>query len=171
MSVDQFAVHQSTDLKDIEHDVLAVFTANIRWYARAASQQRALFYTMGLAIVACQVGTLTSFALGAHLAQTVSPILAAATSLLLAVFAFLSPGAKWKDFRSAEHDMHAQHFHLRLALTSAPDADAKRAVLEGFVDSGMYVVRKTADSHWRLVSASAEQVKGTHTDSGNHGPH
>jgi hypothetical protein len=166
VDAERYGLGNSLDLESIQGDVLTAFTDNIHWFARHAAFQRSLFILLGLLSIVCQVGTLSSFGLkNPQLEATVSPILAGAASLLLAILAFLSPGAKWKECRSAEHQLRAQHFMLRIELNGAADSEAKRKVLEKFITLGSSTLRTAAAAQWRLLAEAVSKVNASQKES------
>ena len=140
-------------------EVLTKYEFNIAWYEKSARLQRTLHFVFGIGIILGQVATLSSFIFEQHLPSLTSPALAGLTSALIAVFGFLSPTAKWRDFRRAQFELTAQSILYRLDFGSAPDPARRRAVIVKYIDMGMRVINDTATSYWRQVTKSAEQLK------------
>jgi hypothetical protein len=140
-------------------EMLAAYEFNILWYTHSAQLQRALHFMFGIGIILGQVATLSSFAFVNRLPSETSPVLAAVTSALVAVFGFLSPTAKWRDFRTAQFELMSQRLLYRMDISLAADAASQRAVIVKYGDMGMRVINATASSYWRQVAKSAEQLK------------
>jgi hypothetical protein len=143
----------------VKDEMLAAYAFNIDWYNRGARLQRALHYVFGLGIILGQVATLSSFAFEQALPAHTSTVLTTVTSALIAVFGFLSPTGKWRDFRAAQFDLMAQRLLFMVDMGAAADSDAQRTVITKYLEVGMRVINSTASSYWRQVTKSLEQFK------------
>jgi hypothetical protein len=160
---------KATGSNGVEQDMLAAYDFNIVWYEKAARLQRTLHFVFGLGIILGQIATLSSFAFEQQLPSLTSPALAGLTSALIAIFGFLSPTAKWRDFRTAQFELMAQRVLFCMDVNSAADVSSRRAVIVKYIELGMRVINATASSYWRQIAKSAEQLKATGVSEGSHG--
>jgi hypothetical protein len=142
-----------------DQDILKAIEDNIRWYARAADRCRLAHYVLGLGVILGQVALLASFTMTGELTRAVSSWLAIFTSSFVALYGFLSPGAKWKVFRTAEHNLRAQRVQLLLDLTDCQSKPEQlKTVLEKHLGLGMRIVGTAAEFHWRDLDKAAEAL-------------